>query len=462
MYANPKQWTAIRQRVLVFGESIRGVSCLERVSRNTVKKMLLYESPPGYARGIRKPKTLRGPSLTTPPRANAPAAESLWNAWLAKVERGTDDSSLPPETHQYLKAALTRGSAKARKQALVMMARSQGFTIRNISAFLGVSRTTVKSYLHAFDESGIEGLFHRKQRQKRSDSPKLRDAIFQLLHEPPSLSGLNRTIWRQKDLRQALAIKGISVGHETVRQVIKAGGYCWRSAKVVLTSTDPQYREKLAHVQSILSGLLPMERFFSVDEFGPFAIKMKAGRILAGPDEAPSVPQWQASKGWLILTAALELSTNQVTHFYSTAKNTNEMTRMIGVLVEQYRDASKIFISWDAASWHMSKALVKYINGHNEVAFENSRPLVELAPLPASAQFLNVIESVFSGMARAIIHGSNYESKNAAIKAIDLYFVERNENFRKNPHRAGNKIWGQERTPSEFSSSQNCKDPAYR
>ena len=35
---------------------------------------------------------------------------------------------------------------------------------------------------------------------------------------------------------------------------------------------------------------------------------------------------------------------------------------------------------------------------------------VELAPLPASAQFLDVIESVFSGLARAIIHNSDYSS----------------------------------------------------
>jgi transposase len=462
MYANPKQWAAIRQRVLVLGESIRCVSCTERMSRNTVKKMLQFESPPGYARGTRKPKTLRVASLATPPRAKTPTAESSWNAWLATVERGTDESPLPPETHQHLKAALTWGSTKARKKALVVLAQSQGFGIRNISAFLGASRATVKSYLQAFSDTGVDGLFHRAERQKRSDSAELREAIFQMLHEPPSLSGLNRSIWRQKDLRQALADKGISVGHETVRQVLKAGGYRWRSAKVVLTSTDPQYREKLAHVQSILSGLLPTERFFSVDEYGPFAVKMKAGRVLVGPDEAPSVPQWQASKGWLILTAALELSRNQVTHFYSTAKNTKEMIRMIGVLVEEYHDASKLFVSWDAASWHMSKALVSYIEKHNQVAVENSRPLVELAPLPASAQFLNVIESVFSGMARAIIHGSNYESKDAAIKAIDLYFAERNEDFRLNPHRAGNKIWGKERTPSEFSIGHNCKDPAYR
>ena len=46
-------------------------------------------------------------------------------------------------------------------------------------------------------------------------------------------------------------------------------------------------------------------------------------------------------------------------------------------------------------------------------------PLIETSPLPAGAQFLNVIESVFSGMARAIIHNSDYKSMDVAKAAID-------------------------------------------
>lgn len=37
--------------------------------------------------------------------------------------------------------------------------------------------------------------------------------------------------------------------------------------------------------------------------------------------------QWQRSKGKLICTAVLELSTNQITHFYSKKKNTEEMIK---------------------------------------------------------------------------------------------------------------------------------------
>ena len=62
-------------------------------------------------------------------------------------------------------------------------------------------------------------------------------------------------------------------------------------------------------------------------------------------------------------------------------------------------------------------------------------------------------------MARAIIHNSNYESKEAAEQAINRYFEERNDYFKKYPQKAGKKIWGQELVPSTFSDSQNCKDP---
>jgi hypothetical protein len=79
-------------------------------------------------------------------------------------------------------------------------------------------------------------------------------------------------------------------------------------------------------------------------------------------------------------------------------------------------------------------------------------------PLPACAQFLNVIESVFSGMSRAVIQNSDYESVEDARAAIDRHFTDRNAYFRANPKRAGRKICGNENTPSEFSAPNNCKD----
>ena len=83
--------------------------------------------------------------------------------------------------------------------------------------------------------------------------------------------------------------------------------------------------------------------------------------------------------------------------------------------------------------------------------------------LPAGAQFLNVIESVFSGMSRAIIHNSDYLlSVVDAQAAISRYFEERNAAFLAIPRRAGRAIWGEERMPGAFVETNNCNDPKYR
>jgi hypothetical protein len=140
------------------------------------------------------------------------------------------------------------------------------------------------------------------------------------------------------------------------------------------------------------------------------------------------------------------------------------MITLIKTLLQEYTDEDCLYFSWDAASWHSSKLLYATVKEMNSGQSKSDRkmPAVKFVPLPSRAQFLNVIESVFSGMARAIIHNSDYQSVEEAMKAIDRYFAERNAYFKAHPKRAGNKIWGKERVAPAFSESNNCKDPAYR
>ena len=73
-----------------------------------------------------------------------------------------------------------------------------------------------------------------------------------------------------------------------------------------------------------------------------------------------------------------------------------------------------------------------------------------------------MIESVFSGLSASVIENSDYASLEDAKAAVDRYFGERNEYFRKHPKRAGLKIWGRERVPPAFREGQNCRNPRYR
>jgi len=350
-----------------------------------------------------------------------------------------------------------------RNKALCVLADAKGIPKNTIYTFLGIDKITCRKYIKVYKSNGVAALYSRRRTLvRKKDNEEIKKVVFATLHEPPSDHDINRTTWKRDDLIQVLSQKGVVIGKDCLRQITKEAGFKWRNARIVLTSNDPNYREKLDFVQEALRNLQTDEAFFSIDEFGPFAVKMKGGRKLVGPEENFTVPQWQKSKGCLIITAALELSKNQVTHFYSNKKNTDEMIRMMDLLIERYRGFRKIWLSWDAASWHMSKKLREHIEAANIMAYITGTPIVETAPLPAGAQFLNVIESVFSGLARGVIHNSDYKSVDEAKAAIDRYFVERNEYFERNPKRAGKKIWGEERVVSQFHEANNCKDPRYR
>jgi len=360
--------------------------------------------------------------------------------------------------------SLYDGRLSDRNRSMVVLASRRGLSCGMVCDFLGIDKHTHRKYLRTFKNGGQAALFARPTRSTRKfDNEAIKQAVFGLLHEPPSNYGINRTTWIMPDLSRVLRDTGQPACPEVIRKITKAAGYRWRRARKVLTSTDPEYREKVHHIQSILAQLQENEAFFSIDEFGPFAIRAQGGRALVAPGEMPTVPQRQKSKGSLIMTTALELSKNQITYFYSPRKDTGEMLRMLGKLTEQYTHKSRIYLSWDAASWHMSKMLYAHVAKHNDAITKGdvAGPLVALAPLPAGAQFLNVIESVFSGMARAVIANSNYASVEEARAAIERYVQERNEKFGCAPKRAGGKIWGMEREPARFSGSNNCKDPRY-
>jgi len=377
----------------------------------------------------------------------------------------TEEMRLRPQDTTALLNNVATGPQWARKKALILLGRMLGISINTLCLMFKTSRATVGRDWKAFNNIGIESLI----RSLPGPAPKAEDetikaAVFSLIHSPPCEHNINRTSWKFEDICRCLSQQGVHVSKTLISKIVKRAGYKWRHAKTVLTSNDPQYREKLDRIKSILSTLGGNDRFCSIDEFGPFAVKIKGGKRLVGPDEYPQVPQFQKSKGWLIVTAALELSQNQVTHFYSRAKNTREMIKLLEVLLERYRGCERLYFSWDAASWHASKALYEKVKNINlpDYRAKAQTPVVELAPLPKSAQFLNVIESIFSGMARAIIHNSDYQSVEEAVTAIDRYFQERNDHFLDYPKKAGKKLWGNETVVSEFAESNNCKDAKRR
>ncbi|MCR8559275.1 IS630 family transposase [Mucilaginibacter sp. BJC16-A38] len=320
---------------------------------------------------------------------------------------------------------------------------------------------TLNQWMAGYKAKGMKA-FETAPHVKRKDYIPIikerKERLFKLIHETPKLYGLNRTSWSVRALTLVYnKLYAPAVSYMQISRCVTQMGYRYKKTRQMLTSPDPKFREKIKKIQSILQTLKPNEKFFSIDEYGGVSIKIKGGRTLKHENESPDVvPEKQKAKGFLICTAALELSTNQVTHFFSAKKNTFEMIKLIDVLLDQYADQETLYLCWDAVSWHNSRILKNYIEDHNKI----KKPEIKLAPLPACTQFLNVIESVFAGLARAVIHNSDYASVDECKHAISRHFEARNQHFKTNPKRAGRKIWGKEIVRAKFSENQNCRNRA--
>jgi len=376
--------------------------------------------------------------------------------------------NIPKEDEKKLREWRLSNKRGQWERAVALLDLQEGKYITNISIKIERSCKTIRKWHATYIDKGIKYLELPRTRgvpEQIIDNIILKkERIIKLIHESPSLHDINRTSWSLQTLTQAYdKLYNETISMSSISEYVRSEKYTFKKARTVLTSPDPDYRTKLKEITNILANLKPNEKFFSIDEFGPVAIKMRGGRTFTPKDQTRTIPQMQRSKGSLICTAALELSTNQITHFYSNNKNTTEMIKLLEILLDKYTTEERIYFSWDAASWHASKMLYEKVKEVNDPEYRRkyNTPFVTLAPLPSSAQFLNVIESVFSGMAKAVIHNSDYQTVDECKLAINRYFSERNQAFLENPKRAGKKIWGKEIVKAVFKDSNNCKDPKY-
>lgn len=317
---------------------------------------------------------------------------------------------------------------------------NEGHCLFDIEQATNAPSSTIYNWLRRFKDKRLESIethIHSPQRDERHEERQRR--ILDIVHKMPAAFGINRTTWTYGAIIQAYMIEyGCEIGSGMIKSAIEKSGYKWQRARRVLMSPDPHYREKVQRLLDTLQSLKEGERFFFIDEAGPYRVKKYGGRVLR-PNGCPgNIETPQECRGKVQFAAALEAISNQMTWVFGSDKSSTTMLQLLNVISENRRQCSKIYLTWDAITMHYSHAVTKWVEEHNQA---KQGPQIEVVPLPVSSQFLNVIESVFSGMKRAVICNSDYASVDEMQKAIALHFAERNAFYRANPKRAGSKIW---------------------
>ena len=348
-------------------------------------------------------------------------------------------------------------------QKAVAILENWSLSLEEISRKIEKSPTQIRSWIKAYNRQGLEGLTRKKPKTSDTRATKLelrRKRILEILHGRPRAYGINRSNWNLRALAGAFTREyGDPISTSTASRLVRDSGYAMKKVRRVLSSPDPRYREKVDLLLKTLHNLGPRDLFFFVDELGPLRVKKYGGRAYFPRYETETVPQAEPHRGSITMAGALSATTNQVTWIYGESKDSGAIIDLIEILFDQHQEATNLYVTWDAVSWHNSSLLVEWLDNFNaETERRADGPIIRLVPLPVSSQFLDVIEAVFSGMKRAVIHHSDYQSVHEMKDAISLHFVERNAYFRENPRRAGKKIW----EIDFFAEQENIRSGNYR
>lgn len=330
---------------------------------------------------------------------------------------------------------------RARARALLLANRN--FSLIEIALEVRRSPGTVLRWIRRFKDEGIGLVETTYDCTKGNPERAVRlDNIVKILHRSPRDYGINRSSWTLQAISQAYKDDhNFELSAGTIRRALKKTNYTWRRAKRVLTSNDPKYIEKTKRVLDALRDLKEDEAFFFIDEAGPWRVKKYGGRSYTAKGKTKKYPQFQKSKGRITFIGALDAVRNQVIWAFTETKDTASVVCLMRTLYYRYHDYSGLYFTWDCASWHNSTGVQNCVQLLNNMA---AGPSISIYPLPSRSQYLNVVESVFSGLKRAVIHNSDYRCVYEMKSAISQHFRDRNHYFKLNPERAGNKIWDRE------------------
>lgn len=345
------------------------------------------------------------------------------------------------KTLERYKAGQHKGHS-ARATALLML--NDKPQLLDVVSVTGYHPGSLYALIHRFKTDGInfiEVKLHHPERDIRLAERANR--IIDIIHAPPGAYNVNRTTWTYEAITKVyLTQYGELISKKTVERVVKQSGCSWRRVRKIQTSPDPEYRPKIERLLDTLQGLKAGEMFFFIDEVGPYRVRRYGGRILAAADDIPTLPEQQKSRGKVQFVAALEAVTNQLKWIFTADKSAASMVMLLESIARECAGSPAIYLTWDAISVHSSKTVTDWISFHN---FSAKQPRIEVIPLPSHAQFLNVIESVFGGMKKAVICNSDYETPRDMQQAIAGHFETRNAFYMDNPKRAGDKIWDKQR-----------------
>jgi len=336
------------------------------------------------------------------------------------------------------------GEKRETVHAGILLDLASGKSDSAVAASNRVNRHTVALCASKFLQFGLEaalGDLPRPGKSRRIPD----DAIARVLHcacQKPKELGYAYELWTYSLLQGHVRQHCLEAGHASLAElsrsrlhrILTQGEIRPHKIRYYVERRDPEFDAKMAVVlhlykeveivnAELVSGTLkePPVVTISYDEKpGIQALATTTPDRPPKPNQFPSHLRDYAYErlGTVSLLAGLDLHTGRVTEIVSDRHASVDFIALLGKLDEGYPPQTRIRLLLDNHSAHTSKETQTWLKLHPQ--------RFEFVFTPTHGSWLNIVETMFSKMARSMLRGIRVASKQELIDRIHLYFEQIN------------------------------------
>ncbi len=326
------------------------------------------------------------------------------------------------------------------QRAKILLHYADAVPIMQIQQRVNVSRPTIykciDKALAAGPDAGLKDYFHKPFEPTIDDAAKT--WVINLACTKPKDHGLAAELWTYRELAKYTRKHAPSAGHASLSKAVKATVWRILSAndirphkiKYYLERWDPDFEQKMQEVLMVYQEI-------NLQNDQPTSDSLPASMITVSVDEKPGVQairntaldlppklgqhksigrdyEYQ-SLGTVSILAALDLQDGNIIAQVHDRHRSREFIELLKELDAYYPKETTIRIILDNHSAHISKETMKY--------FESRPGRFVYVHTPKHGSRLNLIETVFSKIARTFLHhirvSSKEELKDRILKGIE-------------------------------------------
>jgi len=319
------------------------------------------------------------------------------------------------EEHQELQRMVRQEVGRVSRRAQIVLASVRRNSVPDIATIFGVSRNTVRLWLHRFNAHGPAGLYDEERSGRpRKVTQEVKDTLHKMMQVGPQQEGYAVTCWTVATLLLALAAKlKIHLSPSTIRGMLHQLDLRWGRPRLSMPDkVDPDKAQKQWAMVKAVVDAPPEAVILYADESRVQLLPLiRAMWHWVGQQVRIPTPGTNVSRA---LFGALEIRTGQWTCLVRERMRKEDFVAFLEHLLVVYPNVP-IILFVDNYSSHTAHLVRDWLE---------SQQRLQMYYLPKYCSHLNPVEGIWLRLKGQIAANRLYGSIQALLEAVDLFFRE--------------------------------------